>query len=106
MGTTADQHLAGIERALVAGQANAGTVQLPAIDLRLNKAHAAGLGRFEQFAHYPVRVDEVPGARKEQPAQQCRAQLRRCLAHSFGRPDVHRHRLLLHAGAQRLQCLA
>ncbi|MNN68765.1 hypothetical protein D3C81_1844990 [compost metagenome] len=70
MGTTADQHLAGIERALVAGQAHARTVQLPAIDLRLNKAHAAGLGRFEQFAHNPVRVDEVPGARKEQPAQQ------------------------------------
>ena len=70
MGATADKHLAGFERAPVAGKAHAGTVQLPAIDLRLDKAHPTGLGRFEQFAHHPIRVDEVPGARKEQSAQQ------------------------------------
>ncbi|MNC66288.1 hypothetical protein D3C75_1166740 [compost metagenome] len=70
MGATADKHLAGIERALVAGKAHAGTVQMPAIDLRLDKAHPAGLGRLEQFAHHPIRVDEVPRAREKQPAQQ------------------------------------
>ncbi|MNE36532.1 hypothetical protein D3C80_1303450 [compost metagenome] len=106
MRATTDQHLAGIERALVAGQADPAAVQPPAIDLRLYKAHATGLGRFEQFAHHPVGVDEVPGTWEEQPTLQRRAQLRRRLAHGVGRPEVHRHRLLLHACAQGFQGLA
>ncbi|MNH39688.1 hypothetical protein D3C79_1008980 [compost metagenome] len=73
-----------MERTLAGVELHAIAIQLSAIDLRLDEAHATGLGGFEQLDYHAVRVDEMPGTGEKQAAQDRRGQLWRSGVHRVG----------------------
>lgn len=102
VGSAGDQHLVCGQWALIGGQRDALGVDLPAQHLAGEELHAVGCGGVHQFAHHLIGIEKVPGARKEQPALDVLAQLRRGLANGVSRPERHRHALLRHALLQRV----
>ena len=106
MRTAGDQHLFGIHFALAAFQRHAAFVQSAVLDVPIGELHPRRLGRFEQRIDDPVRIEEMSGSGEEQPSLDLHAQLRRRMPHCTGRPEVDRHRLLLQASLQGLQCRA
>ncbi|MNF85946.1 hypothetical protein D3C84_683650 [compost metagenome] len=92
-----------MQAAFCSGQGDTTREQAPAEHLLPDEANSGGLGGLHQFADHPVGVDEMPGARKEQPALDPLAQLRRGFAHGLRRPEVDGHLLLAHACPQRLE---